>query len=238
MAKFCGHCGAEMADEAKICGACGVPFEEDVAPVQNSVETAPVASAVKKIGNFSLDKKFLPVIGAAAVALIAVIALLISLVFGGGYKSAIDNYLDVTVRGKAAKIDDLAPKAYWDWYEDENDESLKDIKEEYKDNWDDMKDTLEDEYGKRVRVSYKIKDKDKLSKKKVELIAEALNDQYDIREKSVKKAYELEVEMKIKGSEDGDEEESNLTVIKIGTKWYVASCYQLGDDEYRVRFLF
>jgi hypothetical protein len=214
-----------MEDDAKICGACGTPF----------VEEAPAEKAVK-VGNFSLDKKFLPVIGVAAVALIAVIVLLISLIFGGGYKSAIDNYIDVQFHGKAGKIDDLAPKAYWDWYEDEEDESIKDIKEDYEDNWDDRKDALEDEYGKRIRTSYKVKDKDKLSKKKIELIAEALNDQYDIREKSVKKGYEVEIELKVKGSEDDEEEDVDLTVIKIGSKWYLVGYYENSEDEYRVYF--
>ena len=225
MAKFCGNCGAAMADDAAVCGNCGTAFVEEAAP-----------AAKVKVGNFSLDKKFLPAIGAAAVALILVIVLLISLIFGGGYKKAIDNYLAVNFDGKVSKIDDLAPKAYWEWYEDENDESIKDIKEEFEDEWDDRKDNLEDEYGKRVRVSYKIKDKDKLSKKKLDKIAEALNDQYDIRENSVKKAYKLELELKIKGSEDDDEDDVELTAVKIGAKWYLIGYYESGEDEYRVYF--
>jgi hypothetical protein len=120
MAKFCGNCGAAMADDAAVCGNCGTAFVEEAAP-----------AAKVKVGNFSLDKKFLPAIGAAAVALILVVVLLISLIFGGGYKKAIDNYLAVNFEGKVSKIDDLAPKAYWEWYEDENDESIKDIKEEF-----------------------------------------------------------------------------------------------------------
>ena len=27
MAKFCGNCGAQMEDEARVCGYCGTPFE-------------------------------------------------------------------------------------------------------------------------------------------------------------------------------------------------------------------
>lgn len=238
MAKFCGHCGAEMADEVKVCGACGIPFGEETAPAQERpIEATPAAPVEeKKRGDFSLDKKFLPVIGAAAVAFIAVIVLLISLIFSGGYKTAVDNYLDVVARGKVSKLDDLAPKAYWEWYEDEYDKDFDDIKEEYEDNVDDMLDELEDEYGKRIRVSYKVEDKDALSKKKLEKLAEALNDRYDIKESSVKKAYELELEMTIKGSEDDEDTEITLTVVKIGSEWYPISFYEYNDN-YVVNFL-
>jgi len=37
MSKFCGNCGAQMNDDAKICGACGTPFPvETVAPSTTS----------------------------------------------------------------------------------------------------------------------------------------------------------------------------------------------------------
>lgn len=32
MAKYCGNCGAQMADDARVCGVCGTPFDMGPAP--------------------------------------------------------------------------------------------------------------------------------------------------------------------------------------------------------------
>ena len=181
------------------------------------------------------DKKFLITCCGIAGAVLLVIILAIVLLSGGGYKAPIDNYIAVCFKGNANKIKSLAPNAYWEWYEEEYDEDVNDLIDEFKDEWDDMKDELEDEYGKNVRVTYKIEKTKDLSDKKVEKIAEALDEQYDIDEKSVKAAKELDVEMTIKGSEDDDDTDMEITVVKIGSKWYWINYYESGD-EYRVYF--
>ncbi len=220
MARFCGNCSAEIADGVEFCGNCGAP-----APA-----AAPVADIVK-VGSFEINKKKLPVIGVAAVAVIAVIVLLISLIFGGGgYKSAMDNYVDV-MNGKASKIEKLAPKEYWKYVEEEEDVTVKEIKKAFEEYYEEaLKDNLEDEYGKNVKYSYKINDKKELSKKKLEACAEAISDKYDIKESKVKALYELEVELKTKGSEDEEEDEDTAYVVKIGSKWYPIEFYMSGDE--------
>lgn len=39
MSKFCGNCGAQMEDQAKVCGMCGTPFTETKQPVYQSHNT-------------------------------------------------------------------------------------------------------------------------------------------------------------------------------------------------------
>lgn len=207
------------------------PKAEKAAPVINvdalKSNVSKIASnvgetATVQFNKVKSDKKLLGiVIGAAAIVLVAVIILVSSI--GGGYKSAINNYFDVMIEGKANKIEKLAPKQYWDYLEEEEDVTLEDLKEDYEDSFEDQIDQLEDEYGKNYKFSYKITDKDDITTKKFKNIQENLKDKYDIPKKSVTKGYKVDVELSIKGSEDEDENDTTLYVVKIDGDWYVTT---------------
>lgn len=184
------------------------------------------------------DKKFMyQCIGIAAGAL-AVLIILLVLVFGGngGMTKPIDNLIAITFKGKFEKIKDMAPAEYWEYMEDEYDLDIDEMIEEAEENADDMMDYYEEEYGDNIRVSYKVTKKKELSDKKLEGIAEALADAYDLDEDKFTSAYELDVEMTIKGSEDDDEEENEMTVIKYAGKWYAINWSKSGDT-YRAAFM-
>ncbi|MBQ5810066.1 MAG: zinc ribbon domain-containing protein [Clostridia bacterium] len=241
MDKFCANCGNKLAAEETFCGQCGAKVEAPVAEAAPVVEVAGDAAVAKKasfdinaiidkamafVGDFIEKAKAKPVlfaIPAGIVVGIIVLIILMSALFGGGAEEkAIKNLLDVQYKGKTNKIESLAPKAYWDWLEDEQDMTVEDIIEEYEDNdtYEEMMEYLEEEYGDNVKISYKITEKEKLSKKKLEKIADGLKENYDIAKKSVKAAYEIEVEMTVKGSEDKDDDDAKFYVAKIDGKWY------------------
>ena len=188
------------------------------------------------INRCKVDKKFMyTCIGIAGGALLAII-LLIVLLSGGGYTQPIDTLINVTFKGKVSQIKNLAPAEYWEYLEEEYDIEIDDIIDEAEDSFDDMMDYFEDEYGKNIRVTYKVVDKKKLSDKKIEGIAEALADKYDLDEDKFTDGYELEVEMTIKGSEDDDTDETEITVIKYKGKWYAITWSKSGSN-YRADFL-
>lgn len=264
MSKFCVSCGKPLEENAAFCPGCGKPVAEapvepaapvaSEAPVQAeapAVKENPIDKAMDKVQGFAqkatifskdyiakakTNPKMWIAPGAIAAGIIALIVVVIILLSGSKYTTALDNYFDVNCYGKADKIELLAPKEYWDYYEEENDKSLDDLKEQFEENWDDMQDMLEDRYGKNIKVTYKVVDEDKISDRKMKKIAEALEDTYDIDADSVKEGYKIDVEMTIKGSEDDDEEESTFNIIKIGSRWYMISYYEAGD-EYRVSFM-
>lgn len=237
MSKFCAKCGTELPDEAVVCSNCGAPVggqatQPEAQPTAGApVQPNPAAAVFGNVGDtvtdtinkVKSDKKLLGIVAGAVAALLVVIIVLCVALSGGGYKSAIDNYIDVAIRGKVNKIEKLAPKAYWQYLEDEMDVDIDDIKDEYKDNYDDIMDSLEDEYGKNVKVSYKVTDKDELSDKKLKNIQEGLKDNYDIPKKSVTKGYKVDVDMTIKGKDDEDTDESTLYIVKIKGDWYICS---------------
>lgn len=183
------------------------------------------------------DKKFMYTCIGVAAAAVVVLILLLSLVFGGGgMTKPIDNLIAISFKGKVEKIKDMAPPEYWEYMEDEYDMDIDDMIDDAEDSMDDMLDYYEDEYGDNIRVSYKVTKKKKLSDKKLEGIAEALADAYDLDEDKFTEAYELDVEMTIKGSEDDDEDETEMTVIKYKGKWYAINWSKSGD-EYRAYFM-
>lgn len=218
MTKFCGNCGAAMDNDARICGNCGTYLGE----VDNV--TAPAVGR---------HKKLLPVVIVAIVAVVVALAVSLLSVLGVvGYKKAVNNVLDVIARGKVTenKIEALAPKDVWEYFEDEEDLDPDDAVDYFEEAAEDSADYLEEEYGDNWRVSYKIKDKDQIKDSKLKKIARTLHDKYDIKKSSVKKGFDLELEVKIKGSEDEDEDDLEFAVLKIGGKWYAIN-YEIDGDE-------
>ena len=148
------------------------------------------------------------------------------------WKTTFNNFVAVTFEGNVDKLEKLAPEEYWIWYEDEYGLDLDDIKEEIEDNQEE----LEDEYGKNISVTIDVEKEKQLSDKKVENIANALEDQYDIDAKSVTEVIEIKGVITIKGTEDEEDEDVELTFAKIGKSWYMISFYEY-DGEYYVSFL-
>lgn len=215
MGKFCSNCGNELAEDAKFCGGCGAAQTQQAQPQeavnQQPAHETPVANQGKK------NQKPL-IIGAAAaavtffIAFILVIALLFS---GGGYQKPIKNM----IKGMEKKNYDTFVKAFPEETQEYFDELLERgnytksafMKERLAD--------LESEYGKNIKLSYKITDKTRI-KDKDEL--ERIENKYGL-EDTPKAAYEVEVELTIKGSKDKDTEDMDLVVAKIGGKWYIVN---------------
>jgi hypothetical protein len=211
-----------MEDDARVCGNCGTVLEGA------GVVAAP-----------SAKKRFVPIVIVAIVAAVAVLAVCLLSAFGViGYKKAVKNYVDVEYKYvvSKSKIESLAPKEYWEYYEDEYDEDLDDVVDEYEDYADEKIEYLDDEFGDDWRVTYKIEDKEKISDSKLKKIARALHDDYDIKKSSVKKGFDIELELEIKGSEDDDDGDDDIAVLKIDGKWYPVY-YEIDGDECSVYFV-
>lgn len=226
MSKFCEECGSPLEENASFCENCGTAVPQEVAAPAGNVFT-------KFVDRLKSDKKFAIIVGGIAVALVLVIVLIC--VFAGGgssYSKALDNYFAVMGKGETKKIEALAPPEYWEYLEDEEDQDMDDVIDSFEDYWDEYSDYMEDEYGKNIKISYEILDEKELSEKKLEGIGEALEDTYDIDAKDVTAGYDLELEVTIKGSEDDDSEETEMSVVKINGDWYVISWYKSGSDYY------
>lgn len=78
----------------------------------------------------------------------------------------------------------------------------------------------EDEYGKNVKMSYKVTGKEDLSSDELEEMVEDIQNSYD-KNVEIKKGYAVDVEITTKGDDDEDTEEDTINVYEIDGKWYV-----------------
>ncbi len=83
MSKYCGNCGAQMDDSARVCGNCGTPFV-GATPASGAARTqfrSPTAKAK--------NKKTLKIAGGAAAALVVLIIVIKILTTFTGYNGAV-----------------------------------------------------------------------------------------------------------------------------------------------------
>ena len=209
---FCPKCGKPFEENASNCAYCGAKNPAAPAAANNTVNE--IVNKAK-----SLNKKNIAILAGAVVAVVLVI-ILISSLFGGGYKKAIDNFLDFSVKGDVDVLEKLAPEDFWEELEDEYDVKVKDIEDTIEDMLEAQIEKLEDDYGKNVKVKYKVIEKEKMDEDDLDDIKDDLKDSYGIAKKSVKKGLEVEIEATIKGKEDEDTNEIELRLVKIDGDWY------------------
>ncbi|MCR5249999.1 MAG: zinc ribbon domain-containing protein [Lachnospiraceae bacterium] len=99
------------------------------------------------------------------------------------------------------KIEDLQDN--WDSLK----KTLKDLDMDDEDFWENISDTLDDEYDTEIDTA------------KAAKIAEALLD--GIGDTEIKAAYEVKVKLTIKGKEDEDDNDLVVNVVKINGKWII-----------------
>ena len=136
------------------------------------------------------------------------------------YTSAIDNFLDFSIKGDIEALEKLAPADFWQELEDEYDVKVNDIKDDLKNMVKSQVEELEEDYGKNIRVYYDVIDEYEMDEYDLDDIKDTLKDNYGIASKSVNKGFEVEIEATIKGSEDEDTNEIDLTLVQIGGNWY------------------
>ncbi|MBQ7898055.1 MAG: hypothetical protein IJ323_06490 [Clostridia bacterium] len=139
----------------------------------------------------------------------------------------INNFFDFTIKGNINKLKDLAPSAFWENLELKNDVKITDIKSSLEKEFEDQLQILEKEYGKNLKVEFVILDKEELDEYDLDDLKDALKESYGISEKSVSKAFEVEVEATIKGDRDEDTDEQDMTIVKIDGKWYISTIFSM-----------
>lgn len=209
--KNCGNCGAPMNDADIICQNCGA---------RSAAPQAPNAKKAKMPDLKKIPKKYIKIGAIVAGALVLIIIL--TAIFGASYKDAVKNYVAAEYNGKYNKIEKLAPKAFWDYVEEELDFEVDEMVDDLKDEeyLEEENEYLEDTYGENVKATIKFVDKLKLDEDDLDSIKDELKKNYDIPKKSVKKAYSVVYKITLKGSEQKKTRFSILTVVKIGNKWY------------------
>ena len=168
-----------------------------------------------------VNKKLIAIIGGiAAAVLIAIIVVVLILAGGSGERSAKkvgDKLVTAYEKGDADALVDLMDKEYYKLYN--RIRSYTGSDDYVKDTFNEQVSDMVDEVGK-VKS---IKVEDRSEKEYDEDKLKDVNDTFDMLDvdMTVDKCYEVDLDVKIKGSTDESDGEIIYTVIKTGGKWYL-----------------
>ncbi len=217
---FCSNCGSEMKEGSMFCSNCGAKAADAGQQEVSNAQGMPNYSSngypgYAQQGNKPNNNKIIgmAVVGVAVLAVVFLLVKLFGAIGTSGYETPIKYICEGMQKGSYKTM----KKAFPEYITDQLDRYFGDDAE---DTMDELVESLKDEYGKGVKITYKIIDKDKLDKDDIEELEDEVKYRYNKKVK-IKEAYELEVKMKVKGSEGSDEDEMDVTVIKVGSKWYL-----------------
>ena len=168
-----------------------------------------------------VNKKLIAIIGGiAAAVLIAIIVVVLILAGGSGERSAKkvgDKLVTAYEKGDADAMVDLMDKEYYKLYNRIRSYTGSD---------DYVKDTFNEQVSDMVVEVGKVKSikvEDRSEKEYDEDKLKDVNDTFDMLDvdMTVDKCYEVDLDVKIKGSTDESDGEIIYTVIKTGGKWYL-----------------
>ncbi len=228
-----------MDDNAVFCTSCGAKNDVPAASATTNAYQSNSGSSgetpldqlkgktSEAISNFKNSPQKNTYIGIAVVA-VAIVILIILLVkiLGGSYKGALGDYFEaICEKDGEAYLEITTPDKMIDYVEDETNQDLDDLEDAAKDTVKKKYDKLKDEFGKDLKISFKVTDKDKADKDDLDDLNDMIDELYDGDLKlKFKQAYELELELKIKGDDDKEDEiEATAYVCKINGDWIVLS---------------
>lgn len=222
---FCGKCGTQNPDTAAFCKSCGTRLNSQVKPAARTVtkttartQMQPQTKRPAAKHKRRQDKK----IGLIAVAAVIAVVLILAIVLFGGrsYKAAVKQFFNATfdVDGKA--IVELIPDDLVDYVldesgydEDELDEMIGDIEDEFEDQIASIKRYLGDDWD----VSYKIVSTEDIKGNDLKDLKE---DYKDIGVK-ISAAKDVEMELIVKAGETENSNTITISLIKVGRSWYL-----------------
>lgn len=206
---FCGKCGTQNVDGTPFCAGCGAPL--------GGAANGGKKVNLPKVGKLNLkDRKTLISLGAGLLALVLIFVLL----FGGNSpKGVVKKYMKAIQKADAAAVVKLLPKKVVNEAKDEMDMSNKEWKEYLEEMSEDLADSyeaMEEYYDGKLKITYEIKDVEKLDKDDLKDLKEEYKDELDIK---VKDARIVEVKVTTKIGDEKMKSEQEILVIKVGGKW-------------------
>ena len=206
--KFCGSCGKQIPDESNACPYCGA-FQDGFTPPAAEKKAFPV-------------KKLLIAL-AALIVVLAVVLIAVKLLGGAGWEKPIDTLCDIANDKKVSEsvIQDAARCFAGNVGKKDVDAAIdkacgleadgEKLIDFLKDRVEDELEDLEDDYGKNVKFSYEIEDKEKLDEDDLEDYQDAYQQLGDLGVDVVKMASDHAED--IEDYTDGDVKEKDVEEI-------------------------
>ncbi len=217
MARYCGSCGAEVEEDAKVCGNCGVPLDGGPAPkVELKVPTKVDSAAIKKIAIIAAAVLVVVVIGVVALKIIRA---------NTGYRAMLNRTFKAIQKADAESfMNELS------LYIEDSYGSSSQLEKTLDNEINSYLDMVEDEVGPEPKFTYEIKKTTKLSDRKLKNLRDSLEDSdKDYEGDSLKKAMKIDLNVKIKGPDDDySDSVENMLIVKEGGEWKILSFSDFG----------
>ncbi len=221
---YCKNCGSQINDGSLFCPVCGARSEEQ--PVQPS---APAYEAPEPLTNPEPKKRGLSkgaligIIAGGAALLIALVLVLALTIGTRSWQATVNQLIDAELDMDFKKMVDLVfPDELLNAYLDEQDmtkEEFDEMIEEQQEEIDERKEENPDEYEEyRDSFSFEIVDHENLSKKEIRKLNEKYDEKFETGKNYISDAMTVTLEVSM---DDEDPEEIELTLIKVGRKWYL-----------------
>jgi len=213
---FCGNCGCKLEEGSVFCGNCGAKVENPV--VETPVQEAPVSPAPQTPNNKNKLIGIIAVCVAAALVIALVGIFVLPAVFGGGAERRAEKFLEAYYDGDADKAlsyihDDVIKAAADEW--DMTRREFIDMMQEELD-WE--IEYMDDECD-HWNVEFEVKDTEEFKNRDIRDLQD-LYDELDC-DVEIKDAVEVELKMTLKCDGERDRDNAYVTMVKIGSKWYV-----------------
>lgn len=208
MTKYCGNCGAQMNENARVCGVCGTPFP--VAGMTNVPSSKPdVTTSRMKL------KKVLIIVVAFLVLIVAGVIGFKVVKDHSGYNPIVKTIIKAYKEDSVEGLLDCKSDAY------EDNQAPREL---FTENMDYMISSFENTIGHEYRISYKVVEEYELSQRKLdELIdeLESYNQRYD--GDRVESAAVVEIRITAKHRRKSHSEKVVATMIKEDESWKLLS---------------
>lgn len=204
MAKFCGNCGAELADDAKVCGQCGTPLESGL----NS-HTVKIVDPEKQA---KTKKRIKLGLGAVALIIVAVISVNIISSFTGSnglLKKVMNAYAKYDVDALVAVSSDMYYYGYEDFVEYYFENSIG----------NDL-DYFESYVGHNYKLNYEIQEVYTLSGRKLDTILDTIKSSYpDFDTDIIAQVKAADIKVTAKEGKSSVSKSVQVTMTKENGKW-------------------
>lgn len=182
------------------------------------------AMSVEDIKNVGKTKNKNTIIGLAACGIVVLLLIIILAVALGQkpYEKPIKSLFTAIEKTDGKALENAFPDYMNEMAEDNMDDDKYDSLTEYYEEalLEDLHDSLEDEYGKNIKITYKIIKAKELKNSDLHDLEDRAEDYYD-EKIDVSKGYKVKIKAKIKGKDDDETNTDWIDVYKIDGKWCI-----------------
>lgn len=212
MSKFCGKCGAQLDNDARVCGRCGNVVSEDIS--LNNIGDSPQKKR--------RTKKLIIGIVATVAAIVVAIIVMVNVIGSNSYKSVIDTYINASMKtADATTLMELFPNEFLSYVLKEEDMGRREAANQLQKQLDSSVDMLNSYYDD-WSVSYEITDTTDSSSADVKFLSDDCKDLYGF---TVSAEKEVDVEVTVSTTKDGETDtkiqNTDITLIKVDNSWYL-----------------